>query len=182
MPVIASVHAAGERHIRVRWETDAPRKSTEAIDLSPLLNAFKFYRPLRGNDRLFRTVHVAEDGNAIAWGDGSIDMSATSIERLAEEAMTAAEFRDFLRANGLTHAEAAAILGRSRRQIENYLGAGPIPRIVVLACYGYLARKHSVRAALGAVPRRVRKRPAAAIRKAAGTRASPRKSRTRRTR
>ena len=34
---------------------------------------------------------------------------------------------------------AAALLGRSQRQIEYYLKRGPIPRVVALACFGYEA-------------------------------------------
>jgi hypothetical protein len=107
-----------------------------------LIDAFKVYRPLRENAELFETVHVIEDGDAIGWGEGeAIEMSATSIERLAEEVMSAEEFRSFLRAYNLTHGAAAAMLGRSRRQIENYLSGEPIPRVVVLACYGFVARR-----------------------------------------
>jgi hypothetical protein len=69
-------------------------------------------------------------------------MAATSIERLAEEAMTGSEFKAFLQRHKLTYDAAAALLGRSRRQIANYV-AGPskvIPRLVALACFGFSAR------------------------------------------
>jgi hypothetical protein len=86
--------------------------------------------------------HLIEDGNAIAWGDDdAIDMSATSIERLAEEAMTADDFAEFLVRNHLSHEGAASALGRSRRAIEYYLKIGLVPRIVALACFGYEARR-----------------------------------------
>lgn len=150
MPVIGEVAAADGFKVQVHWREGARKGRVDAVDLSPLVGTFKLYRPLRSNRALFETVHVAEDGHAIAWGDGEPDMSATSIERLAEEAMTAEEFRAFVEANGLTHAQAAAVLGRSRRQIENYLAGEPIPRVVVLACYGYLARKLDMPVSIGA--------------------------------
>jgi hypothetical protein len=45
----------------------------------------------------------------------------------------------FIALKHLTHEAAAALLGRSRRQIEYYLKRGPLPRIVALACFGYEA-------------------------------------------
>lgn len=143
MPLIASVRPGkGHLQVIVTWQQGIrPLDKEEAVDLSPLVNAMKFYRPLREDRKLFRTVHLIDDGNAVAWGDAAIDMAATSIERLAEETMTADDFRIFLSRHSLTHAEAAAVLGRSRRQIENYLSGALIPRVVALACYGYVARK-----------------------------------------
>src|SRR5205807_6828001 len=83
--------------------------------------------------------HIIDHGEAVAWGDDAVDMSADSIERLAEEAMTAEDFRAFLARNNLTQEAAAAILGRSRRRIAAYANEGGIPRIVALACRGYEA-------------------------------------------
>jgi len=142
MPAIASVDAAHDLTILVSWKAGSRAGKVERIDLSPLVNSFKFYRPLRNNSALFRSAHLADDGQTIAWGQADeIDMAATSVERLAEEAMTSDDFRAFLTRHDLTHGSAAAILGRSRRQIEYYLAEGEIPRVVVLACYGYEARR-----------------------------------------
>lgn len=141
MPEILSVSPYKDYRVRVKWGKTLRPRDEEIIDLSPLIETLKFYRPLRGNRKLLGTVHVTANGNAIAWGDESIDMAATSVERLAEEAMTPDDFRVFLAGNGLTQDRAAVLLGRSRRQIANYAnGKQMIPRIVVLACYGYLAR------------------------------------------
>jgi hypothetical protein len=136
MPKLASVHPAGKLTIKVTWSKGPRARRTETVDLSPLVRSFKFYRPLRNNHSLFKTVHLIEDGRAIAWGDDDdIDMAATSIERLAEEALTSDEFRQFLDQQGLTQEAAAALLGYSRRQIAHYLaGDKPIPRVFALAC------------------------------------------------
>jgi hypothetical protein len=142
MPRIEIVEPGEDRHVIVTWAEGARRGRKEGVDLSPLIETHRFYRPLRENDALFQSVHLIDDGAAIAWGeDESLDMAATSVERLAEEAMTADEFTNFLKRNKLTHRAAAAALGRSRRQIEYYLTSGFIPRTVVLACYGYEARR-----------------------------------------
>ena len=126
----------------VTWADGARARRTETIDLSPLVNSLRFYKPLRDNPRLRATVHLIEDGHAIAWGaDDAIDMAATSLERLAEETMTPEDLRTFIAHQSLTHSAAAALLGYSRRQIELYLsGAQPIPRVVALACHAIKLR------------------------------------------
>ena len=76
-----------------------------------------------------------EDGAAIAWGDGSaIDVAATTIESLAEEAMTPDDFAEFLRRNRLSFNSAAAQLGISRRLVAYYAKERAIPRHIALAC------------------------------------------------
>jgi hypothetical protein len=86
MPLIASVDPLDPYKVKVTWSAGLRSGTTDVVDLSPLIDSFRFYKPLRGNADLFRTVHVRDDGNAIAWrSDDELDMSATSIERLAEE-------------------------------------------------------------------------------------------------
>jgi hypothetical protein len=144
-PAIESLRVVdgGHRKIGVTWRAGRRRGRADIVTLSPLIDTLKFYAPIRKNSEIFETVHVIDDGYAIAWGDGSIDMSAASVERLAEEAMTGKDFGDFLRRNCLTHQAAAAGLGRSKRQIENYLQYEALPRVMVLACIGYEARARS---------------------------------------
>jgi hypothetical protein len=149
MPVIAEVKAVSHLHISVRWGAGLRSGRTETLDLSPLINVFKIYKPLREDESLFRQVRVEDGGHTLVWND-DIDMSATSVERLAEESMSADEFRAFLSSNNLTQSDAAAILGYSRRQIANYLAGECIPRVVVLACYGYEARRNRPKSAISA--------------------------------
>jgi hypothetical protein len=147
MPRLGAVRAVDGGSVQVNWVAGARAGRSETVDLLPLIDAFKFYDTLRRNAALFATVHLIEDGHAIAWGDDeSIDMPATSIERLAAEAMTAEDFAAFLERNRLTHQGAASALGRSRRQIEYYLTTGAIPRTIALACFGYEARKSKQKA------------------------------------
>ena len=141
MPIISAVKPAGEFKIFVSWNDGIRAKKEDVVDLSPLINSFRMFKSLRHDQELFGSIRVSDEGHAVAWGDGAVDMSATSIERLAEETMTSDDFRDFLRKHNLTHAEAAAVLGRSRRQIENYLSDGNIPRVVALACIGFSSRR-----------------------------------------
>src|SRR5262245_56198164 len=143
MPKIARLRVVEHLVVEVFWDSGFRCNRTDVVDLSPMINAFSLYRPLRKNETLFRTVHLTEDGRVLAWGDDDqIDMAAESVEDLAQETMTPDDLRNFLRANNLTHGEAAALLDRSRRQIENYLsGKERIPRLFVLACFGLAARK-----------------------------------------
>jgi hypothetical protein len=143
MPRLASVDPTDPLKIRAKWKSGLRAGTTEIVDLAPLILSLKFYRALRNDPKLFGTLHIARAGSAIAWGEGDeIDMPATSIERLAQESMTAEKFRAFLTENGMTHAQAAAEFGYSRRRIEDFLaGTAPIPRVLVLASFGYLARK-----------------------------------------
>lgn len=142
MPRLGTVRAIDAASVRVDWLAGARAGRSDAVSLLPLIDSFKFYDPLRRDAALFATVHVIDDGHAIAWGeDDGLDMAATSIERLAEEAMTADDFAAFLQRNKLTHQAAASVLGRSRRQIEYYLSTGAIPRTIALACFGYEARR-----------------------------------------
>ncbi len=136
MPELASVRPAGKLAVKVTWSKGPRAGRTETVDLAPLVLSFKLYKALRNDRSLFKSVHLVEDGRAIAWGDDeAIDMAATSIERLAEEGLTADEFQQFLEREGLTQEAAAAMLGYSRRQIAHYLaGDKPIPRVFALAC------------------------------------------------
>jgi len=146
MPKIANLQVVEPPVIRVTWSDGLRVGRTDVVDLSPMTDSFRLYRPIRDNEVLFRTVHLIEDGRILAWGDDDqIDMAAETIEDLAEETMTAEDLRAFLKSNNLTHAEAAALLDRSRRQIENYLsGNERIPRVFVMACFGLIARKRQL--------------------------------------
>lgn len=75
----ASVHEGFQ--VTVTWAGDAPR--VETVDLAPALFAYRAYRALRDDPGLFGSVHVADDGFALAWGDGGLDMTSTAVEALA---------------------------------------------------------------------------------------------------
>ena len=143
LPRIAQMRVVDHLVIELTWAVGIRAGRTDVVDLSPMINAFKHYRPIRDDRALFATAHLIEEGGIIAWGnDDSIDMAADSIEALAEETLTPEDFQEFLNHYDFTHQEIAAHLGRSRRQIENYLaGSEPIPRIVALACFGLVARR-----------------------------------------
>lgn len=136
LPKMASVQPLGDFVLKVRW-AEGPRKGREdLVDVSPAIFSYKIYRPLR-DEGLFSRAEIAEDGDAVTWGRDDLMMSADTVQSLAQESWTPSEFAAFLARNALTQLSAAVVLGRSRRQIANYVTKGPIPRVVALACYGF---------------------------------------------
>jgi hypothetical protein len=153
MPRVGSVQADDDFSVRVTWLGDVDPSLPTTIDLAPIILTYKFYRPLRDNPGLFRTVHVANDGTAIAWGEhDEIDMAATTIEHLASEVMQKSDFRIWLEKNRLTLDAAAAQLGISRRLAAYYAsGEKPIPRYIALAC-AYLGNRFNSAEPLSVTP------------------------------
>jgi hypothetical protein len=154
MPRLSSVRPLDKLSIEVVW-VEGPRSGrTDVVDLSPLVQTHKFYQRLRNDPALFASVHLMDDGEVIAWGDEeTIDMAATSVERLADDTMSADEFRSFMSELGYTQHVAAAQLGYSRRQIANFLaGTAPIPRVCVLACK-MLRTRHRIKQARASASR-----------------------------
>jgi hypothetical protein len=134
MPAIAAATAIEPYRVRIAWAAGPRRGRTETVDLAPDILSFKAYRRLRDDPELFRSVQVTADGAALVWGDQDLDMAATSVERLAAEAMTNADFAGFLKRNGLSLDAAAIQLGVSRRLVAYYAKDRPVPRYIALAC------------------------------------------------
>jgi hypothetical protein len=131
LPAIESVTALDNCTLTVIW-TDGGR---QIVDLAPVIFTHKFYRPLRDDPALFKTVHIVDGGFAIAWGrDDEIDMDASTVARLADEAMQPADFAAFLKRHRLTYEAAAAQLGISRRLVAYYASERQVPRYIALAC------------------------------------------------
>jgi hypothetical protein len=131
LPRIAAVTAHDGWMVAVTWANG----DREIVDLAPALFTYKLYRPLREDKALFRTVHLIDDGSAIAWGDDAeIDMDASTVARLADEVMDPADFAEFLRRHKLTYEAAAAQLGISRRLVGYYASERQVPRYIALAC------------------------------------------------
>jgi hypothetical protein len=146
---IAAIRVAGSAALEIAWADGARAGRTDVVDVTPVIGTYKVFRPLRSNPKLFETAHLTDDGYAVAWDGFDVDMSAETIETIAQESMSPTDFAAFLDRNNLTQDAAAALLGRSRRQICYYLNPGPVPRVVALACVGYetLMKRHKATAA-----------------------------------
>ena len=140
LPRMAAVEPLPPFTLRVEWAEGRRAGREDFVDLRHVIYSYKIYKPLR-DEALFATGRRADDGDAVAWDGDDLEMSADMIQSLAEQAMTPKDFSLFLAKNRLTQEGAAAVLGRSRRQIANYASVGPIPRIVALACYGFEAHR-----------------------------------------
>jgi hypothetical protein len=135
MPRVDTVSHHGAYEIVVSWTSGPRERQADIVDLAPVILTHKFYRPLRDNPEMLKTVHATAEGTAIAWGeDDAIDMSATTIERLAEEAMSSEDFRAWLERHKFTYETASAQLGISRRLVAYYADKRRIPRYIALAC------------------------------------------------
>jgi DNA-binding transcriptional regulator YiaG len=150
LPAIGRVVAVPPSSIEVTWTEGERAGRTETVDLAPMMFGRKLFRALHDDADFFATVHVIADGDAIAWGDDdTIDLSAATVERLAEEVMTPTDFKAFLDRNGLSFDAAAAQLGISRRLVAYYASGRDVPRYIALACK-YLERKEGCRPAITA--------------------------------
>ncbi len=134
LPRIRAISAHEGFRVAVTWESAGHPVRTQAVDLAPATFRYKIYLPLRDDPDLFRSIHVADDGFAVAWHGDEIDMASTTIADLAEQAMTPADFAGFMKRSGYTLDSVAAELGISRRLAACYAKEREIPRHIALAC------------------------------------------------
>ncbi|MGU3423011.1 hypothetical protein [Methylobacterium sp. D54C] len=136
LPTLGAIKPGnGPFFVVVDWAEGSRAGTTDVIDLAPVILVYKVLRPLRDNPALFATVRLSEYGDAIEWGpDDSLAVAGATLERLAEEAMTAAQFGAFMKRHHLTLDATAAQLGLSRRMVAYYAKGTVIPRTVALAC------------------------------------------------
>lgn len=135
MPRLASVAYRSGYEVDVTWSAGPRAGKTDVVDLAPVLLSYRAYRPLRDNPRMLEGVRLCEDGAAIGWGEAdSMDVAATTVERLAEETMSPIEFRAWLDRHAFTYDTASAQLGISRRLVAYYAAQRQAPRYIALAC------------------------------------------------
>jgi Protein of unknown function (DUF2442) len=135
LPKIANVTARDAYRVVVSWAEGKRAGEHTIIDLAPMILAYKIFRPLRDNVALFKSVHVSAGGSIIAWADDeALDLAASTVERLADEVMSAEDFKGFLDQVRWTFDRAAAELGISRRLVAYYAQGREIPRYIALAC------------------------------------------------
>jgi acyl dehydratase len=93
LPRISGVRPVEGLAVAITWASGRRAGRTDVVDLAPVVKTLRFYRPLRHDAALFANVTVTEDGSALAWDGGRLDMAATTVERLAAETMSAEDFR-----------------------------------------------------------------------------------------
>jgi hypothetical protein len=135
---IKRVAAARGRRLEVEWSNG----ERHVVDLSTAVADSRGLRRL-ATPAAFRTARVGEYGHSVSWA-GDIAIGADTLRRLALEQTgdftDPGDFAAWRASLGLSLAQAARALGLSRRMIAYYdSGARPVPRVVALACRGYLA-------------------------------------------
>ncbi|WP_165837617.1 DUF2442 domain-containing protein [Zavarzinia aquatilis] len=128
LPRIERAEALDGRKVRIGWRSG----ETRVVDLAPVIASRRIFRPLRDDDELFRSLRVAEYGNAIEWAS-DLDLSALWLDRLPSAEFDNRDFRAAMAALDMTLDGMAAALGLSRRLIADYRKTRPIPRHVALA-------------------------------------------------
>lgn len=128
LPRLAAVTIVDGRRVRVTWRSGM----SVTVDLDPVLQSHRHFIPLRGNDELFQTLRVNEEGTALEW-DGGIELTALWIAKLPPVGMENAEFRQIMDALHMSLDGMASSLSISRRMIAEYRGTKPIPNAIALA-------------------------------------------------
>ena len=133
LPLITAVKPVGDRlvHILLTYPDDVVEKT---VDLAPILWSKRIFIPLREDDALFATLRVNEDGTALEFGDGDIDISADWIERMPQATMEPREFIQIMDDLKATNEAMGRYLGVATRLVAKYKMEGAvIPRRVSLA-------------------------------------------------
>jgi predicted DNA-binding transcriptional regulator AlpA len=145
VPRVIKMRTAADRTMRVRF---AGERREHHLDLTGLIARSTHFGPLMDDGALFAKAAIVEDGLGIAWpvatGWGSLDLSASTLRRIAEEQrpMTGEDFARWRDELGLSLTEAAKLLGISRRTVMGYLKKYELPPIVAIACRALARDKH----------------------------------------
>ena len=81
---IGAIRVVGPSALEISWTRGSRAGTTETVDLSPIINAIKYFRPLRDDATLFATAHLIEDGDVIAWSGPDIELTADAIIALLD--------------------------------------------------------------------------------------------------
>src|SRR5215470_6599852 len=116
-PRISEIRALPGFRLAIVWAQGSRTGRADFVDLAPVINTYKLYRPLRNNEELFQTARLVDDGKVVEWGDGTIDMPAELIEDIANKAMTPQHFW------GATDAKSKISLARASFRASSLLHA-----------------------------------------------------------
>ena len=136
-PAILAVRIVAPMTLELDWST----KETLRLNLAPLVRKLAAFAPLK-TPAIFAKVRVDDWGHALEWPKG-LDMGADRLYELSREQAglpTASEFNQWMAKYHLSLTDAANVLGMTRRMMTYYrTGSRPIPKVVMLACKGWVA-------------------------------------------
>ena len=145
MMKVTRVRPAAGRILHVRFGGD---RREHKLDLTGLISRSHHFTPLMDDAEIFAKAEIIEDGLGVAWPVvtkwGQIDVSATTLWRIAEEQqpMTGTDFAEWRKTLGLSLTETAKLLGLGRRTIMGYLKKNELPPVVAIACRALARDKH----------------------------------------
>src|SRR5258708_13292048 len=87
MPRMAKIRVVGQNTLAIDWVEGARAGRNDVLDLTPVIGSYRIYRPLRGDAVLFRTAHLIEDGDVVAWAGPHLQMTSDLIQPLPHHAM-----------------------------------------------------------------------------------------------
>jgi hypothetical protein len=136
-PAILAVRVVAALTLELDWST----KETLQVNLAPIVRKYAAFAPLK-TPAVFAKVRLDDWGHALEWPKG-LDMGADRLYELGREQAglpTASQFNEWMTQHHLSLADAANVLGMTRRMMTYYrTGSRPIPKVVMLACKGWVA-------------------------------------------
>ena len=134
-PAILAVRIVAPLTLELDWSTH----ETLRLDLAPVVRKYAAFAPLK-IPATFKRVRVDDWGHALEWPKG-LDIGADRLYELSREQAglpTASQFNEWMEQHHLSLADAASVLGMTRRMMAYYrTGSRPIPKVVMLACKGW---------------------------------------------
>ena len=95
-------------------------------DVQPLLLESAAFKPLRNNDKLFRTVSIQTGGYGVCWGDNLNIADSVLYDGGKVVPLSLDDFRSFVESRIVNTAEAAEILDCSRQNIDDLIRRGKL--------------------------------------------------------
>lgn len=133
-PKLIAIEAFEPYILRTHWNTG----ENFNVDVGDILKKIKPLAPILKEDN-FKKAHICNNGQCVEWFDtefGADNVYAWAMEQKGQPSHEM--FHVWLYRNKLSNAEAAKILGISKRMVEWYANARKkIPWHVWLACVGY---------------------------------------------
>ena len=130
LPRLETLNVVPPHTLHIAWKGGG----TDSVDMTGLVDRFPPFEPLQ-DPALFAQIEIVAWGAGVRW-PGDLDFSANSLKAMADEQRCMGK-EDFIAWQGrleISNSEAAVLLGRDVRTIENYRAGKPIPAAVQIAC------------------------------------------------
>lgn len=128
-------------------------EATFDVDLSKVIQRHATLAAL-ADPATFKRAKLGDWGRTVTWGTDDLELAADNLRARAVEQAGGYSHEGivvWMHRHGMTQQQAADALGLSRRMLGYYLsGEKPVPRVVALACIGWVHAAEDERFALAA--------------------------------